>query len=68
MMLKEILNIISDANIILINSDDGATEGIFTDALEIPEIYHKCDVDNIIPYFTGNNLYLKICLSLFYEE
>ena len=67
MILKEILNIIDDANIILINSGDDATEGVFTNVQEIPEIYHKCDVDNIIPYFTGNNVYLKVYLSLFYE-
>lgn len=67
MTLKELKSTLKETPILLINSEDGAAEGLFVDALDIPGEYDKCDVNEIYPYTVDDNLYLGICISLFYE-
>ena len=45
MILEDLMEVLNHARVQLINSDDGAIEGTFEDASDIPEEYHECDVD-----------------------
>lgn len=70
MILEDLMEVLNHARVQLINSDDGAIEGTFEDASDIPEEYHECDVDDVYPYNesrTGDEPVLVVCVSKFYE-
>jgi len=74
MSLYDLMEVLNHARVQLINSDDGAIEGTFEDAADIPEEYHEYDVDDVYPYRidreTGSDEepVLVVCISQFYEE
>lgn len=71
--LEDLRLILSNARIQLINSDDGAVEGIFDSVDDIPDVYFDCEVDDMYAYRidretkTDEEPVLCICLSNYYE-
>lgn len=50
MSLEDLTMVLNCARIQLINSEDGAVEGLFDEASDIPENYLACEVDDVYPY------------------
>lgn len=72
--LEDIRLVLSNARIQLINSDDGAVEGVFDSIDDIPDEYFDAEVDDMYPYridretHTDEEPVLCICLSEVYSE
>lgn len=72
--LEDIRLIISNARIQLINSDDGAVEGVFDSIDDVPDEYFDCEVDDMYAYRidrenkTDEEPVLCICLSRDYYD